>query len=530
MIHLHNNPAENQGFILPTLVAFMIAIGIVSVAVVEMMDTNISIVGNGIKSQQALNISEAGINYYLWHLSHNSGDFKDGKTTPATPDTNLGWGPYTHTYIDENAVEEGTYTLWIKPQGTGSTVVNIRSIGKVKGSNISRTIDAKIGAPSYASYAVASDDAIWFGSTETATGPVHSNLGIRMDGANTTDVTSANSTYVPPSSLGGDGNSHPGVWCNTSVTSPVNCNTRSKVDWRYPVPSIDFNQITGSLCTIKKTAFSSDSATASLAGLANACSQVPTTRTAAYLPQRNTSGSYSLTRGYLINLNTNGTYDLSYVNGENDSNTPHTSALTVQSVASGVSIPSSGVIFTEDNVWVRTNPTYHGRVTIAAGRLATSSNANIVVADDMVYSTKNGSDAIGLVAEDSVIIAPYAPPASGSFIFEVDAAMIAQNGTVLYPANYRVDSSECTRGWVSSNQLFNFFGSVATREPWTWTWLRGSSSCGDAVYSSTVNRYISGIEHNNTQYDYSLLYTPPPSFPITSTYNVLSWREVLTKP
>jgi hypothetical protein len=519
-----------EGYILPTLIAFMIAIGIISVAVVELMDTNTAIVGNGIKSQQALNIAEAGINYYLWHLSHNNGDFKDGQSIPATPDADLGYGPYTHTYIDESAISEGTFTLWIKPQGSGSTIVNIRSIGKVTGSNIIRTIDAKIGAPSYASYAVSSDAAIWFGSTETATGPVHSNLGIRMDGANTTDVTSANTTYVPPSSLGGDGNSHPGVWCHSSITSPVNCITRSKVDWRYPVPSIDFTQITGSLCSMKKIAFLSYSATASLAGLSNACSQTPTTRTPAYLPQRSTSGSYSLTRGYLINLNTNGTYDLSYVNGETDTRTPYTSALTLQSVASGISVPTSGVIYAEDNVWVRTNPTFHGRVTIAAGRLATSSNANIVISDDMIYSTRNGTDAVGLVAEDSVIIAPYAPPSSGSFTFEVDAATIAQNGTVLYPSNYRASSYRCTRGWVNSNQIFNFFGAVATRQPWTWTWLMGHSSCGDAVFSSEQDSYISGIEHNNSQYDYSLLYNPPPSFPITSTYNVLSWREVMTRP
>jgi hypothetical protein len=218
------------------------------------------------------------------------------------------------------------------------------------------------------------------------------------------------------------------------------------------------------------------------------------------------------------------------VNAENDTLTPYTNALTLQSVASSIAIPTSGVIFAEDNVWVRSNPNYHGRVTIAAGRLATTSNANIVVADDLLYSTKNGQDVIGLVAEDSVIIAPYAPPSSGSFTFEVDAAAIAQNGTVLYPLDYRVNSDNCTRGWTNSNQTFTYFGSVATRQSWTWTWLLGSHSCGDAVYSSNSGSYVSGIEHNNTQYDYSLLYTPPPSFPITSTYNVLSWREVLTKP
>ena len=525
-----NLKQSKEGFILPAIIAFMVVIGIISVVAIEVISTNTGIIGNGIKSQEAFNIAEAGINYYLWHLSHNPNDFKDGQSTPTTPDATLGYGPYTHNYVDNNAITEGTFTLWINPQGGGSTIAKIRSIGKVTGSNFTRTIDAQIGSPSYASYAVASDSALWFGNTETADGPVESNQGIRMDGPNTDTVSSSNLTYVPSYELGGDGNSHAGVWCSASVTSPVNCNTRSKTNWLMGAPSLDFNGVTGSLCTMKKTAFLSDSSTAALASQSNACSQTPTTRTAAYLPQRSTSGSYSISKGYLIQLNTNGTYDLYYVNAENDTLTPYTSALTLQSVATGISVPSSGVIFAEDNVWVRTNPTFHGRVTIGAGRLATSTNADIVIADDLLYSTKNGSDSIGLVAEDSVIIAPYAPPATGSFNFEVDGAIIAQSGEVWYPGTYRSNSNACTRGWTSSNQTYTFYGAIATRQTWTWTWLDGSGSCGDAVRDNTSGQYISGIENNSSQYDYNLLYTPPPSFPITSTYNVLSWREVLTKP
>jgi hypothetical protein len=230
----------------------------------------------------------------------------------------------------------------------------------------------------------------------------------------------------------------------------------------------------------------------------------------------------------LVQLNTDGTYDLYNVNGENDRLTPYTSALTLSLVQNNIAI-ADGVIFAEDNVWVRTDPTYHGRATIAAGRLASGTqSANIVIADDVLYSTKNGQDAIGLIAEDSVIIAPYAPPASGSFTFEIDAAALAQSGSVTYPNVYRTDDDRCTRGWTNSNQQFVFYGSVATRQTWTWTWLRGGS-CPDAVSASTGG-YISGILNNATTYDYNLLYAPPPSYPITGGYNILSWREVLTKP
>lgn len=519
-----------DGFIMPTILSLIIIVGILSLSVAILVDTNLQGVTNDIDNQKAFNIAEAGVNYYLWHLSHNQTDFKDGKTTPATPDANLGYGPYEHTYVDDNAKTQGTFTLWINPQGGNSTIVKVRSIGKLAGKNITRTIEAQIGAPSFASYSVAGDGALWFGNTETADGPVHSNQGIRMDGPNTNDVTSANATYTPPGSLGGDGSSHPGVWCHPSVTSPVNCNTRNKSSWQYPAPSIDFNAVSGDLCKMKKKAFADYAATSSLANLSNACSQTPTTRTNAYLPQRSSSGSYSISRGYLVQLNADGTYNLSQVNAENDTNSTYSTALTLVSVATNITLPPSGVIFAEDNVWVRTNPTFSGRVTIGAGRLASASqNAEIMIADDLVYGTKNGSDAIGLVAEHSITIAPYAPPQSGSFNFEIDAAVIAQTGDVEFPVEYRSDNDSCTKGWKNSDQTLSFYGSVATRQTWTWLWSVGGGACGNAVNDSP-NGYISGFKYNTTRYDYNLEYAPPPNFPITSTYNVLSWREVLTKP
>lgn len=525
------NTTNDKGFILPTLLSMVVVLSIITVAVSSMIQVNFNSVQNNNESQKAFNIAEAGINYYLWHLSHNPSDFKDGNTTPTTPDATLGYGPYVHNYVDNNAVQTGTYTLWINPQGNGSTIATVRSIGQVTGSNIKRTVEAKVGAPSFASYGLLSDSQFWFGNTESADGPVHSNQGIRMDGSSNSDVTSAKVTYVPTSQLGGNGStSRPGVWCDTSVTSPVNCNTRSKVDWRYPVPSIDFNQVNNSLCTIKKAAFAADSSTANLATATNACSQVPITRTSSYLPQTATNGSFSLSKGYLIQLNSNGTYDLSRVTAENDTQSTYSTALTLQAVQNGITIPSNGIIFAEDNVWVRTTSTFGGRVTIASGRLASSTNnTDIVIADDILYTNKNGADSIGLITEDSVLIAPYAIPQSGAFTFEVDAAVIAQSGSVRYPQTYRYNGNE-TKGWVASNQKLLFYGSVSTRQVWTWNIQYSSNPGGSTVYDNVSGYYISGVRNTTTQYDYNLLYAPPPNFPITSTYNILSWREVLVKP
>jgi len=517
---------SKNGFILPGVLAFIIAASILGTAVLTVIVNNFFVVGNNVQSQQAFNIAEAGLNYYLWHMAHNGTDYKDGQSTPTTPDPTLGYGPYVHTYTDANAGNAGTFTLWIKPQGSGSTIASVRSIGQGAGSNITRTVQAQIGAASFASYGLVADTEFWFGSNETANGPIFSNVGVHMDGPNADTVSSANASYVPQGQYGGDGASHPGVWCSTSVVSP-NCNTRDKSNWLYPKTSVDFNQISSSLCTMKKTAFADYAATSSLATQSTACSQTPTTRTNAYIPQYATNGSYSATHGYLIQLNTNGTYDLYKVTGENDRNTPYTSALSTTAVATGISLPPSGVIFVEDNVWVRSNPTFHGRVSIASGRLANNNSTNIKIAGPLLYTAKDGSDAVGLIAENDVLVMPYAPPSTGSFNFEVDAAALSQSGSVTWPQYYN-GTSTCTRGWTGSTQTFTFYGSVATRQDWTWNYSGGS--CGDNVRDTSSGLYYSGVEHTNTSYDYNLKYAPPPSYPITGSYDILSWREVLTKP
>jgi len=510
---------DEGGYMIPAILALIISIGFFSAALLTVVVNNFFVVGNNVRSQQAFNIAEAGVNYYLWHMAHNGTDYKDGQTTPITPDPTLGYGPYVHTYVDSNAQQAGTFTLWIKPQGNGSTIATVRSIGKVKDSKISRTVQAQIGAASFASYGLVSDQEFWFGNTESANGPIFSNVGIHMDGPNSDVVAAANARYTPGGSYnGGVSGQQNGVWCNTAVISP-SCLTRDKSNWLYPKPSVDFNQVSGSLCSMKKIALNDNSATA--------CTSTPTTRTASYIPQYSTSGSFSVNQGYLLQLNTNNTYDLFKVSAENDTAASYTAALTKTAVATGIAVPANGVIFVEDNVWIRTNPTYHGRVTIASGRLATTYKTNITIADNVLYSVKDGSDAIGLVAENNISIPPYAPPSSGAFTFEVNAATLAQRGAVTWQQYYE-GTNTCTKGWTASNQNFVYYGSVATRLNWTWNFSGGA--CGNMVRDAISGSYYSGIMRTATNYDYNLLYAPPPSYPVTGSYNILSWREVLTRP
>ena len=517
---------EQPGFTLPGTLSIMIFMIIFSGAVMMVVMNNLAFANRTNKEQQALNIAEAGVNYYLWHLSHDPTDHKDGGKNNESPDPNLGYGPYEHDYYNANTQKTGTYTLWIKPDGTGSTVVTVRSIGETS-DGTRRTIDAKIGAASFASYGLISDVEFWFGSSEAANGPVFSNQGVHMDGPNTSTVESANATYVPTAPYGGNGTTKNGVWCSSTVTSP-NCNSRDKSNWLYPRASVDFNQVVSALCTMKKVAFANDNATAAFATATDACNLTPASRSAAYIPRYNTS--FSNRRGYYIVLNDNTTYSLYKVANEDDTEPTVTSALSETLVQSNIPIPSSGVIFVEDNVWVKTNSTFTGRVTIAAGRLGKdASSADINIVGPVLYSKKNGQDAIGLVAEKNINIMPYAIPQTSVFTFEIDAATLAQSGSVTYPGKYKADSFRCTRGWTSPYQQFVYYGSVATRLYWTWNYNR-SSSCGDSVHDSISGNYISGVRNTTTTYDQNLYYAPPPSYPITGGYDVLSWREVITTP
>lgn len=501
---------REQGSMMTGLLFFIVAFAIIGLAVGSMIVSTLNTVVRTSHSEQAFNVSEAGINYYLWHLNHDSADQKDGTGAPASQGT-YGFGPYTHDYWDLSGNKVGKFTLWIKPGASGSTTVTVRSIGEVTTYPRSiRTIEARIGAPSFSTYAMAGNTALWFGNTESTSGKIHSNIGIKMDGANTDQVSSARATYTVPSWSGsGAGTTKPGVWCDSSVTNPVNCNTRNKTSWTAPVPAVDFNKVAGDLCTLKKIAINDNSATA--------CNSKPA-RTASYIPAVSAT-SYSATVGYLITLNDNGTYNLEKVTNEKDTNSTYASALTRTTIANNIAVPPSGVVFVEDNVWLRTaGPNgFDGRITIASARLAMSGDTSAVIASSLKYKDKySGNDAIGVVAEDDVEVAPYA----GAPV-EIDAALIAQMGSVGIRRQYN-GTTNYVDGYALSNQALSFFGSIASNQEWTWSVML----CGTP---GNANCWA-GYRYTSTVYDENLRYSPPPSFPVTSSFDLLSWREVMTNP
>lgn len=423
--------------------------------------------------EQAFQIAEAGINYYQWHLAHFPTDYQDGTG---------GAGPYIHTVVDQNThVTLGQYSLTITPPSLGSTIVTIASTGATNADpKIKRTVTTRYGIPSLAKYSFLTNSDAWIGSSETVNGEFHTNGGVRFDGTGNSQISSSKSTYSCQSWSGSPcPATENGIWGSAPQST--------KSLWNFPVPNVDFSSITADLATMKSSSQNG--------GI--------------YLPPSNK-------QGYSLVFNSNGTISIYTVT--NLRNTP--TGWDVNGVAHNTKIdynnrskidgnpniagvqdfamPTDGQIYIEDNTWIE--GTVNGRVNIAVAKLPynSSSAPEVYIPNNLVYAAKDGSDVLGIVAQQDFLVTYFAPTT-----LEIDAAIIAQNGSAqrwYFPGN--VLSSITT------------FGSLSSYGTWTWSWVDGS------------NNIVSGYSTTNSTYDGNLLYGPPPYYPISSEgYKQISWTS-----
>jgi hypothetical protein len=453
----------NNGSILLLLLFVIFIFSITMFPIINWAVTQSKVIKSNIAGEQALQIAEAGINYYQWHLAHFPTDYQDGTGTT---------GPYLHNYTDlDNETVIGQYSLSITAPATGSTIVTIASTGWTsENPQIKRTITAKYGIPSLALYSFLSNDVIWIGSSETVNGQMQSNNGIRFDGVGNAPISSAKSTYTCPSSQGSPcPTTKNGVWGAASQAI--------KNFWQFPVPVVDFSALTSNLATMKSSAQS--------AGI--------------YLPPSNTNG-------YSIVFNSNGTVSVYKVTsltstptGWDVNGNAHNEDIdyNARSHQYTVAIPTNGIIYIEDNTWVE--GTVNGRVMLAAAKLPYVANTapSIYIPNNIIYQAKDGSSVLGLLSQKNVIVTYNAPTN-----LEVDAALVSQNGS----AQFFLYSTPRIKNSIT------IYGSIMSFGQWTWTWVNGSGN------------NVSGFTNTTSTYDNNLLYSPPPSFPLSSAgYKQLSW-------
>ncbi|HEY5588594.1 MAG TPA: hypothetical protein VIK86_06530 [Candidatus Paceibacterota bacterium] len=483
---------KNKGVILLNVIVFTtVAVALVTFFI-SWASYSLKTAKSTLYKEQALQIAEAGVDYYRWHLAHSPNDFKDG--TGAA-------GPYTHVFTDKDGVSIGSFVLTITPPITGSTLVTIKSEGHVDNyPKIKRTIQTKLAIPSFAKFAIVANDFMRFGEGTEVFGPIHSNNGIRFDGVAHNLITSAVSNYDDPDHTG---NNEFGIHTHVNTsgggvndtfrpqeappTNPIPIRNDVFIAGRqFPVPQSDFTGITNDLSLIKTNAQSGGK----------------------YLAP---SGAI----GYHIVLKTNDTYDLYKVTSltsasNNCSNSSNSGDATWgtwsikspngESFVANYSNPSNGLIFVEDNVWVD-GSINTARVTIAAGKFPDnpSSRKSIFINKDLTYTNYDGQDVVGLIAQDDITVGMVSDDN-----LRIDAALMANNGRV----GRHYYSSQCSP--YHSRSLLTLYGMI------------GSNKRYGFAYTDNT-----GYDTRTIIYDANLLYGPPPSFPLTSDkYTTISWDEI----
>lgn len=472
---------KNKGQIIIQVLVF----GSVSVYVVGAVATwavrHLKSAQQAFTREQAIQIAEAGIDYYRWHLAHAPSDFQDGTGAP---------GPYVHTFRDKDGNAIGRFSLDITPPPLGSSLVVVDSSARADAApNISRAITATFAKPSIASLAVAANDVMRFGQGTIVSGPIHSNRGIRFDGFAQNIVTSAVAAYDDPDH--GGGNEY-GVHTHRAPADPLPpapLPTRADVfavGRQTAVPALDFAGITADLAQMKTDAQASGFYRASAGAL-----------------------------GYHVVFRSDDTFDLYRVtnvvrppsgctNYLNQSGWGSWS-INNQMLIGNYPLPANGIIFLEDDVYVD-GQINSARVTVVAAFLPDNPpfRKNIIINNDLTYTNYDGSDTIGLIAQGNITVGMVSDTD-----LRIDAALIAQNGRVgrYY---YRAPAGRFTRcsPYHTRNSITSW-GMIATNLRYGFAYTDGT-----------------GYINRSLNYDGSLLYGPPPSFPLTSDqYELLSWEE-----
>lgn len=447
---LFKTKAKSLGMYLPVILMACTLFMALAVAVITISMSNLRIANLHNNQISSMSSAEAGINYYMWHLSHENSDYCDGAATCPSLNADGSYGPFSHDYTGISGEILGSYDLYITPPSSGSSITTVKSVGKIVGSKIERTILSQIGMPSFAKYTLLiNGNQLTLGSDGKIEGTVHVNnsgvynLGEITGDASSTEDTYQHATYGTQPGVGG-----PGIFGGGKF---------------FPVPAIDFNQLSVDILKLRNDA------------------------------KNNGKGDYydtSTSKGYHLILNQNN-YELRRVTKYNSDNN------IVQEDSSSIhNYPTSeGIIFLEDSIWVE-GTIDNKKITIIAADPEASSGQlkRIIVNGSIKYTKYDGSDKIGLITQTDITLAKNVPTDT-----EIDAAMIAKAGDISIP-NYG-----------SAKNSLKIYGSMA---------------CETAIFKYSVgNTVVGGFNAREIKIDTNNVLSPPPKFPLTGTFAILSWRE-----
>ena len=412
---------KKRGYILIQVIIFASISTYILGALISWAATDIKASKQAADRELAIQIAEAGIDYYRWHLAHAPTDYQDGTEQTST---------YIHDFLDKNGTAIGQFALDITPPPLGSSLVTIRSTGSVlKTPNLTRTIQVKLAKPSMAKFAVVANDYMRFGEGTEVFGPIHSNKGIRFDGLAHNIVSSSVITANDPDHTG---NEEFGVHTHVTPTDPL------------PPASIpDRSDIfeTGRAVGISETDFD---------GITGDISQIKTLAQEATGFWRAGSGAL----GYHVILKTNDTFDLKQVNTITTvSSCSEKWSIGTETLLGNFPFPANGIIFLEDHIWVD-GKIDSGKLTIVAATLPENASTlrNIIVNNDLLYTKYDGTDVIGLIAQNNILVGLVSEDD-----LRIDSALMAQKGKVA-----RLSYSQSCSSTYYTRQTITLWGMIAS--------------------------------------------------------------------
>ncbi|MDD5040456.1 MAG: pilus assembly PilX N-terminal domain-containing protein [Patescibacteria group bacterium] len=491
---------------IPVLIITTLFVSLASISTTYVL-SRMRVAGHSAHAEAAFQVAEAGIEYYRWHLAHAQEDYQDG--TGAS-------GPYLHSYTDADGNAFGQFTLDITAPPAGSTVAEIRSLGSTTASTlVERAITAKLGRPSFTNFAVVANDNMRFGEGTEVFGPIHSNYGIRFDGFAHNVVSSSEITYNDPDHSGAD------EWAVHTHLTPVDAAPPTELASRPDVfaagrvidaGSVSFTGISGEFDDLQEEAESGGIYLTDSGTEGYHVKFLPGEKVGIYrVTAQKTCRKYTCfwlwcwwtnyTSTNLWSIETESTFDYHGVD------------------SGSLSMPANGLIFIEDDVWVD-GQVNGSRVSIIAAKAPYSSgNASIIINNDLTYTNYDGTDAIGLIAQDSILAGFYSEDD-----LRVDAAQIAQKGKVgrLYYAadSGTFDPASCNQNYVRST--YTNYGAIGTNQRYGFAYVCGGAGNPACAPCGTT---ASGYCIRNLYYDENFYFAPPPFFPVTDQYRVLTWEQ-----
>jgi hypothetical protein len=463
-----------------------IAYGLVIIAVVSILFTSIiQFIASQMKyssyvasRDEALNIAEAGANFYRWYLYHNIEEktiqqiidfWEDGDPiavgTPACGEP----GAYEAEFKDPSGSAVGKYCLEVTPPHSWETMATVKSVGwTYKYPEAKRTIQLRLRRPAWSEYMVLADGMFRLSDRTEIWGKMHSNTGIHFDGVIHNLISNEVAQYwdVDYSAW------KPGIW--TVWADEHNDYLNNDVFMLgkiYPNGHHDFNSVVGNFGVMADEA---DDTNTNFSNLGEGRRIILNGDTFDICTVNSYNGSTYEINNYKRTSNPNRT-----CSSCDDSRCKQT-----------FNIPDNGVIYVNDNVWLE-GQVDGKKITIAAYD-DVAGDRNIYLYNNLKYTHYDGTDIIGVMAQNDIEIIR-----DSLNVLRLDGAFLAKDGR-LGRRNYGNTKSSVT-----------VFGSIATN---------GRINFGYTDGTGYTNRYL--------YFDNNLIYDPPPYFPTGSEILVDLWEEL----